>query len=380
MNYKKKKIAYITSMVKGGLAGFNYRELMQMDRLGVKVTLFVTKYNDGPYLPPEGVITVKPAPIKILVAQLKYFISSPIRYLKYLIIAVRFGTVVDYLIAQDWKEIIVKEELNWIHCHWGDRKLYIGYFCSKLTSLPLSVTLHGYDLYANPNWKMFEECIKNCNKIITISNYNVKLLKKKYGDLVKNIEVIRLSADLVQNPRKLRDEIKVLIVGGFEHRKGYDTLLEAFQVMNRKDIRLWIVGYKGPVDVANLIDKYNVQDRVTLFGHVSDEVLKLLFLYCDIFTMPSRMDKSGVGEGLPVALMEAMSYEKPIVATKHTGIPELVPDILVDENDIQGLAAGIEKLADDSKLRETTGKRNRKIIEEGFSNRNVGQLLDTFKL
>jgi glycosyltransferase involved in cell wall biosynthesis len=91
--------------------------------------------------------------------------------------------------------------------------------------------------------------------------------------------------------------------------------------------------------------------------------------------MPSRFDKDGVGEGLPVALMEAMAYRKPIVATRHTGIPELVPDILVDENDVTGLAAAIARLADDPALRESMGKRNRMIVENDYSNANVLQLL-----
>ena len=64
---------------------------------------------------------------------------------------------------------------------------------------------------------------------------------------------------------------------------------------------------------------------MTIFGHISDDVLEVLYTYCDIFCMPSRMDRDGVGEGLPVALMEAMSYEKPVVATTHTGIPESSP-------------------------------------------------------
>ena len=117
---------------------------------------------------------------------------------------------------------------------------------------------------------------------------------------------------------------------------------------------------------------------ITVFGQIPDEVLKLLYLYCDIFTMPSRFGKRGVGEGLPVALMEAMSYEKPIVATRHTGIPELVPDILIDENDEIGLAEGIKKLADDPELRKTMGKRNRQIIKNEYSNQNVKKLLDSF--
>ena len=114
-------------------------------------------------------------------------------------------------------------------------------------------------------------------------------------------------------------------------------------------------------------------------GQISDDVLTVLYTYCDIFCMPSRIDKNGVGEGLPVALMEAMSYEKPVVATTHTGIPELVPDILVPENDAARLAEGIRRLVDDRELRRTMGERNRKIVSQQYSAANVRALLDVLK-
>lgn len=65
--------------------------------------------------------------------------------------------------------------------------------------------------------------------------------------------------------------------------------------------------------------------------------------------------------------MEAMSYGKPIVSTYHTGIPELVPDILVMENDAEELARGLERLADNPKLRKEMGTRNRDIIRKDYS-------------
>jgi glycosyltransferase involved in cell wall biosynthesis len=380
MSFSSLKLAYITSMAKGGLAGFNYREITQMISNDVKILLFVTKYVEGPYVAPNSVDTYKINVLHTIFSQVIFLFKNPVKYISLLIEAIKYGVLKDYFIAQDWKDKMVDQNANWIHCHWGDHKLYIGYFCKKLTSLPLSVTLHGYDLYDNPNWKMFEKCIKHCDQIITISNYNKKLLIQKYGDWLEKIKVIRLSADMTEDNNTFLRTKNILIVGGFEHRKGYDVLLEAIKKLDRDDVKLWIVGYDGPVDVKGLIDELYLNNKVVLFGQVSDDVLKLLFQTCDIFTMPSRFGERGVGEGLPVALMEAMSYEKPIVATRHTGIPELVPDILVDENDADGLADGFRKLIDDPELRKRMGARNREIIKNDYSNANVETLLRAFKL
>jgi len=373
------KLAYITSMATGGLAGFNYKELLECDRLGVDVSVFITKYKFGPYMPPAKMIGRNVKPVRVIAEQPLRLLQAPRLYTRLWAEAVQTGTVTDFAIAQTWAPAMVKSGREWIHCHWGDHKLYIGYYCHRLTGLPLSVTLHGYDLYMNPNWAMCERALRACAQIITISDYNRQLLIKRFGALGERVKVIRLFAEMIPDPDALKRETKVLIVGGFQDRKGYDVLLKALKILNRPDIRLWIVGYKGPVDVPKLVNDLGLRDRVTIFGQISDDVLKVLYTYCDIFCMPSRIDKDGVGEGLPVALMEAMSYEKPVVATRHTGIPELVPDILVPENDPARLAEGIGRLADDRELRRTMGERNRIIVSQQYSGANVVSLLNALK-
>lgn len=380
MSASRMRLAYITSMVTGGLAGFNFRELNEMKRLEADISLFITKFIPGPYMPPNRIRWYSAKASSIILSQPKLFLFSPISYFKLLAEGIYTNTVVDFLIAQKWAAIMKRWKAGWIHCHWGDHKLFIGYYCHMLTEIPLSVTLHGYDLYANPNLNMLERSLNACAQIITISDHNKRLLEDRYGELGKKVKVIRLSADLPPDPESMRNITRLLAVGGFQPRKGYDTLLQGLHILNRDDIHLWVVGYKGPVDVPKMVKDFGLNDRVTIFGHVSDEVLKLLYVYCDIFCMPSRFGPDGVGEGLPVSLMEAMSYAKPIVSTYHTGIPELVPDILVEENDARGLAKGIARLADDPALRYKMGKRNREIVSNDYSNANVATLLNALKL
>lgn len=106
-------------------------------------------------------------------------------------------------------------------------------------------------------------------------------------------------------------------------------------------------------------------------------MLKYLYQACDIFCLPSRTYV--VKEGLPVSLMEAMASERPLISTRHAGIPELVPDILIEENDSEGLANAIARLADNPEMRKSMGKRNRSIVEDRYSKRNVQQLRELFE-
>src|SRR5262245_56644434 len=154
------KLAYITSMATGGLAGFNYKELIELDRLGVDVSVFVTKFKPGPYMPPPKMIGGTVRSRSVIAEQPMRFFSAPVSSARLLAEAVQSGTVTDFAIAQTWAPLMLRSGREWIHCHWGDHKLYIGYFCHRLTGLPLSVTLHGYDLYANPNWAMCERALR----------------------------------------------------------------------------------------------------------------------------------------------------------------------------------------------------------------------------
>ena len=106
-------------------------------------------------------------------------------------------------------------------------------------------------------------------------------------------------------------------------------------------------------------------------GRVTDSVLHVLLDSCDAFCLPCRTPPSGVVEGLPVALMEAMAYQKPVISTKHTGIPELLPDILVEENDYKAVAEAIVKLKNDPEMRKHMGVRNREIIEHSYGPANI---------
>ena len=46
MAMKIKRLAYITSMATGGLAGFNFRELREMQKLNIEISLFITFFTD----------------------------------------------------------------------------------------------------------------------------------------------------------------------------------------------------------------------------------------------------------------------------------------------------------------------------------------------
>jgi colanic acid/amylovoran biosynthesis glycosyltransferase len=80
-------------------------------------------------------------------------------------------------------------------------------------------------------------------------------------------------------------------------------------------------------------------------------------------------------EGLPVSLTEAAAFGLPIVATRHSGIPEIVRDgingYLVAENDIEGMARRMLELARSPETWSRLGRAGRAIVEEQFDQHRV---------
>jgi len=112
--------------------------------------------------------------------------------------------------------------------------------------------------------------------------------------------------------------------------------------------------------------------NIKFLGRLPHE--QLLGLYAegrvDVVVLPSIVTGDDVREGIPVALMEAMSYGIPVISTRTGGIPELLGDgsgIMVEEKDAESLAGAIEKLINDPDYYALTGMRGREKIERDFN-------------
>lgn len=98
----------------------------------------------------------------------------------------------------------------------------------------------------------------------------------------------------------------------------------------------------------------------------------------DIFVLPS------LDEGIPMAILEAMALEKPIVATEVGGLPEIIEDgatgLLVRPRDDRALAETCIALAQNRERAQQLGAAARRAVEEQFSHESTGRaLLDVYR-
>lgn len=151
------------------------------------------------------------------------------------------------------------------------------------------------------------------------------------------------------------DETILLSVGDLNKRKNHQVLIRALPFLKELNPHLYIAGW-DQLDggLERLAEELGVGDEVTLLGYTRQ--LSLYFGAADMFLFPSLQ------EGLPIALIEAMSNGLPVVATDIRGTNDLISDgdggYLLKTNDFRGFADKIKCLTQSERLRKSFGERN----------------------
>lgn len=151
--------------------------------------------------------------------------------------------------------------------------------------------------------------------------------------------------------------------------KGADVLVRALDHLeDESHVHFLLIGEVRDPKLERLLADRRFRERVTSLGYRTDATA--LLGACDIAAMPSLRR-----EGLPRAIIEAMSQSLPCVVTCVGGMPELVEDggngYVVEPGDSVALAGAIRALATDADLRRRFGDRSLERVQTHFSVANT---------
>lgn len=141
----------------------------------------------------------------------------------------------------------------------------------------------------------------------------------------------------------------LLYVGQIQPRKNLLRLIEAFELLKKDqpELQLVLAGSHGwlQAPILERIKKSEQTHHIFLTGRISDEFLSALYWHANVFVLPSLYE----GFGMPI--LEAMASGSPVVTSNASSMPEIVGDaaVLVDPNDTDSLAAGIEEAQSNSR-------------------------------
>jgi glycosyltransferase involved in cell wall biosynthesis len=298
-------------------------------------------------------------------------------------------SVVTMLTAVVWARDLAGREVGRLHAHWATHPALAAYVLSHLLDVPYGFTAHAHDLY-NENG-MLEEKLRRADLAVTISSYNVDLLRSRFGHLADDVVLLHCGVDREAfrptpgRPGRLRP-LRLLTVASLSEYKGHRYLLDAVALLERsgQPVDCSLVG-DGPLrdTLQRQRDDLGLHSSVTFLGRRTAPEVRRLMQECDVFVLPSVRTADGMMEGIPVALMEALASGRPSVASRLSGIPELVEDglsgLLVPPADADALADALARLADDEDLRRTLAEAGPRRIADGFDQRvNVERLRSIF--
>lgn len=282
--------------------------------------------------------------------------------------------------------LLLSRPVELVHCHSAMRGSFwrksLFAQLARLRRIPVLFHLHGSEMqtfYARQP-RFVQAAISRQLERAT----RVLVLSESWRDFVQGIAprarlVVVPNYVSVPSPvSRMRDGPPTLLfLGLLGPRKGIFDLLEALAVLSEAhpDLRL-VVGGNGQVqDAERQAAKLGLAERVTFKGWVGPDEKATLLAQADIYVLPSY------NEGLPMSVLEAMSFGLPVITTTVGGIPELITSgrdgILVRPGDVNGLAAAIGELADDPERRRGLGEAARDRVAQHFSRDAVLKLLTT---
>ena len=185
-------------------------------------------------------------------------------------------------------------------------------------------------------------------------------------------------------PHRTDGPVRILSVGRFVEKKGFDVLVRALVVLEKMGCPFVcsIVG-DGPLsdNIKKQTEQANIGNKIRFLGGLPQQEVKHLFEQSDIFVLPCVQAKSGDLDGIPVVLMEAMAIGVPVVSTTLSGIPELIHHdhngLLSPPGDSDELVHQLRRLIDDPDMALRLAVQARKTIEQDFNIRKNAEKLST---
>ena len=163
-------------------------------------------------------------------------------------------------------------------------------------------------------------------------------------------------------------QVKLLFLGYIGQRKGIYDLVEAVDMLKQQGISGFsiTVGGNGEIEqLKALIDERQLNDYFEVIGWVTGEQKYQLMKDSDLLLLPSH------NEGLPIAILEAMSAGLAVLSTTVGGIPEAIPNeesgLLIEPGNHQALAHAIAKYINNRELIELAARNSRKRYDVAYS-------------
>lgn len=252
---------------------------------------------------------------------------------------------------------------------------------------PIATIFHGLDIteiaLIQQMKPFYQQLFARTERLLPISNlWRERLMG--WGAEDRKITVLRMGVDIDEAAvpafdAPIQSPLRVLSVARLVEKKGIAYAIDGVAKATA-DIRYQVIG-TGPLEQELHAAAAPSGDAIAFLGPQPHGRVFAELEQSDVFLLPSVTAANGDMEGIPVSLMEAMANGVLVLATRHSGIPELIEDgvcgLLVDERDGDGIAATLDRIAagdvDVAALRRAAFD---KVVRE-YNNRILDRQLET---
>lgn len=225
------------------------------------------------------------------------------------------------------------------------------------------------------NDKKYINTIKNKYNNIDYLFALTKCLYNDYKEFLKNnkhtkVELVPNMLYEIPKCNSKLDKKNIITISRLDYGKKNDDIIKSFSKIKESNWKLYIIGDgKEFNNLKKLINDLNLNNKVILTGYKNKEEINKYMLDSSLFLMAS------ITEGLPMVLLEAMSYGIPCIAYEvPSGVNDIIEDgrngyIIKNRNEIEYIKR-IEEVINDSKLRNNLGT-NAKEKSKEFSKEKI---------
>jgi glycosyltransferase involved in cell wall biosynthesis len=272
-------------------------------------------------------------------------------------------------------------DVGHLHAHFAHGTTTVTWLAARITGLPFSFTGHARDIYApqvNPRGWLRRKLLA-ARFVVTCTGANVRHLRWIAPEARIHLVYHGLSADFARLLAHKRSappgngKLHVLGVGRLVAKKGFDTLVDACALLDRRGVPFdaLIVGQddRHGAAIRRRVAELGLEGRVRLPGAMEPPELLEQYRRAGALCMPSRLLPDD-RDGIPNVLVEAMAAGTPVVASAVSGIPELVTDgvngLLVDPERPDQLADALVRIHEDRPLADRLRAAARTTVAERF--------------
>lgn len=278
-----------------------------------------------------------------------------------------------------------EDGIDFVYAPWPRGAATAAKIGAMLANLPLAIAIRGDNLMpADPDLgdKMESAAFIRANNAADkkrIEDFDKGQAKGKTFLVYNSLTLVKANPVLVRR-RFCNSRLNILALGRFDVTKGFDVLIDACAILKQKGVnfKLTLAGGGGKIMGLGKLEKslrqqrkyLELENEIIMPGLINHDELPAILAEHDIFTAPCVIHKSGKRDGIPNTVIEAMTFEMPIIATDVNALPEVVIDgktgIIIPQGNPKALADAFIWMRENSKKACNMGENAKELAINMF--------------